>query len=66
MNVASCLSVMNTEQERRLLNSETINEGDMLVVGEYAKSASRCKPSAVTALLFRELLMLEMEDSFAT
>ena len=66
MNVASCLSVMNTEQKRRLLNSETMNEGGKLVVGEYANSASRCKPSAVTALLFREILMFEVADSFAT
>ena len=66
LNVACWLSVMSTEQKRRLLNSETINEGGMLVSGKSAKSASRCRPSPVTALLFRELLGLEVMDSFAT
>lgn len=28
-----------------------MNDGDILVVGEYAKSALRCKPSAVIALV---------------
>ena len=66
MNVASYLSLMNTEQKRRLLNSATINEGGMLVSGESTKSAPRCRPSPVTPLLFRELLGLEVMDSFAT
>lgn len=50
MKVARCLSLRKTKQRRRLRNSDTMNDGDKLEVGEYAKSASLCKPRAVIAL----------------